>query len=143
MATFTYPVTEHGPILPVTIILSSEQRSALVRAGQETPFPVNCWALVDTGATITCVDRPILEKIGARPLGAATVHTTATGSETQTGEYYTVTMAFHGADQAEVAKDIKVLAVDLQGVCVLIGRDLLNRWKFSIDGPSGQFSIVT
>jgi hypothetical protein len=55
-----------GPVLPVGVAVSQARREALTTAGREVPPVASIRALVDTGASCTCVDPAVLEALHRR-----------------------------------------------------------------------------
>jgi len=95
-------------------------------------------AMLDTGSTVTSVDRRILEDIGAPQIGAATIQTVM-GSQT---------VPVYGA--AIFAGDVQ-LNMGLPGVIgddlpppvqCLVGRDVLGRYQLVYDGREGVWALT-
>jgi hypothetical protein len=83
----------------------------LSKQGQPIPAPQSGWALIDTGATRTCVDRDVLTRLGVQPTG--TVKTgTAAGQVEQL--LFPAKLSFPAAGNFQVEFG-SVIAVDLRG----------------------------
>jgi predicted aspartyl protease len=112
-----------GPIFAVTVIGPS---------GSESTH-----ALIDTGSTVSSVDRGLLASVGAVPIGSVPV-TTVQG--TQTDEVYEVLLSAGGIQLNPGLH--QVLGDDLAApVQVLIGRDILAGAQLAYDGPSGGWVL--
>src|SRR5688572_27509540 len=53
-----------GPVLQVTIGLAQPLAQQLQQQGQTVPTPTTGWALIDTGASMTCIDDAAAQAIG-------------------------------------------------------------------------------
>ena len=133
-----------GPLLQVQVEVPQALAAYLSGQGQPIPAPQSGWALIDTGATRTCVDKDVLTKLGVKPTG--TVKTgTAAGQVEQL--LYPAKLNFPVAGfQIEFGS---VIAVDLRGqtiaganVVVLVGRDVLARCLLVYNGSAGMFSLA-
>jgi len=133
-----------GPLLQVQVEVPQAPAAYLSGQGQPIPGPQSGWALIDTGATRTCVDKDVLTKLGVKPTG--TVKTgTAAGQVEQL--LYPAKLNFPVAGfQIEFGS---VIAVDLRGqtiaganVVVLVGRDVLARCLLVYNGSAGMFSLA-
>ena len=107
-------------------------------AGNQVPQPQTGQALIDTGASVTCVHEPTLTNLGVQPVGSATIGTA--GGEHQRGLYPTRILLPQANIDAEYAS---VVSVDLsgQGIIALLGRDFLERVLMVYDGPSGEIIL--
>lgn len=133
-----------GPVFQVQVEVPQALAAFLSEKGKEIPAPQPGWALIDTGATRTCVDKDVLAKLGVQPTG--TVKTgTAAGQVEQL--LYPAKLNFPVAGfQIEFGS---VIAVDLRGqtiaganVLVLVGRDVLARCLLVYNGSAGMFSLA-
>jgi hypothetical protein len=66
---FTLSLGPNGPVLNAIVAVSQERNAALVAAGQPAPKPQPIRALVDTGASATCVDPSVLAALSLTPTG--------------------------------------------------------------------------
>jgi len=89
--------------------------------------------LLDSGADITCLKEELLEKLSLEYCGYVKVRS-ATGEQilrtaavllqTPVGDYELIDVT--------IASTVKIN---------LLGRDLLNKWKVTLDGPNQQMTI--
>ncbi len=134
-----------GPLLQVQVEVPQALASFLSEKGETIPAPQPGWALIDTGATRTCVDKDILGRLGVQPTG--TVKTgTAAGQVEQLLFPAKLSFPAAGGFQVEFGS---VIAVDLCGqtvaganVVVLVGRDVLSRCLLVYNGPAGIFTLA-
>lgn len=148
MAQFTLQLDPaNGPVLTVVIGVSVARGDALMTAGQPVPAGISARALIDTGASCTCVDPSILAKLELTPTGTVSVHTPSTGPAAHLAEQYDVSLIIPGAGTHHVPlalPAIPVMAADLsvQGIDALIGRDVLRDCIFIYNGSVGLFTIA-
>jgi predicted aspartyl protease len=112
---------------------------------EPTPPPVRVRALLDTGASMTVVERRFLEGLGAEPSGTIQLHSSTTGGEPVPALLYAASLALAGDVTGVLAADLEVLAVeDLGGLGIqaLPGRDVLNLSLLNYDGPGRAFALT-
>ena len=108
------------------------------------PEDVLTRALVDTGASGTCIDPKILStKLQLTPTGQTQVHTPSSGKKPHLADVYDVSLKIYGPtlDQVLEFPVIPVMACDLsaQGIQALIGRDILSKCVLVYNGAVGHF----
>jgi hypothetical protein len=137
----------NGPVLTVVIGVSVPRGDALMTAGQPVPNGISARALIDTGASCSCVDPSILAKLDLTPTGTVSVHTPSTGGAAHLAEQYDVSLIIPGAGTHHVPLAIPAVPamaanLSLQGVDALIGRDVLRDCIFIYNGSLGLFTIA-
>jgi len=137
----------NGPVLTVVIGVSVARGDALMTAGQPVPVGISARALIDTGASCTCVDPSIPAKLELTPTGTVSVHTPSTCTAAHLAEQYDVSLIIPGAGTHHVPlalPAIPVMAANLtvQGIDALIGRDVLRDCIFVYNGSVGLFTIA-
>jgi predicted aspartyl protease len=145
MPTVIFPLDHAGrPVVELYVGISAAARETLEAPGAAPP-PLRVRALVDTGATLTVVERGYLEQLGVEKTGTTRLHSSTTGGEPVPALVYAVSLALAGDVTGVLAPDLEVLAVeDLGGLGVqaLLGRDILNRCSMHYDGPGGSFALT-
>jgi len=130
-----------GPRLPVEIKVPNALASFLTQKGQQVPAPVSGEALVDTGASISCVDETVVQGLGINPVGIAQVGTPSTASTSQL--QYPVLFQFPGTTlpSIEIAHALGSV-LRPQGLLALIGRDILSSFVFVYNGLGGFVTLA-
>lgn len=148
MPFFTLKTTTQGPMMTALVGVSEARRAALVAVGQPTPNLITIRALVDTGASGTCIDPSVLNALALTPTGSVLVNTPSTGSTPHAADQFDVAIIVPGASPSHTplfVENIAVLSADLlqaQGFHALIGRDILSLCLLSYDGMTGSFTLA-
>lgn len=127
--------------------VSEGRQKALVEAGQPVPKIAKIRALVDTGASCTCVDPEVLTgALGLTATGSTPVVTA--GGVPEDRDEYDVALAIPSNTSAEapmVFGTIRVVATPLrsaQGFDALIGRDVLQHCALFYNGSVATFTLA-
>jgi hypothetical protein len=145
---FTLQNSPQGPLLTAYIGVSEARRNALTAAGQAVPALQQIRALVDTGASGTCVDPSVLQALSLTPTGSTVVNTPTTGQQPHTVDTYDVSFYVPGATTTHlpfVLNTLEVMCAELlapQGFHALIGRDILADCVLIYNGPVGTFTLA-
>jgi hypothetical protein len=132
----------HADVAPPAAVASS-----IIASGQAPPASRTGVALIDTGATLTCVHEPDLIALGLNPVSTVTSGTAA-GPVQQS--IYVARLTF---PQFGWSGDLAVAGVDLTGqqvktsppqsIVALLGRNILSSWTLVWNGPGGFWSVAT
>jgi hypothetical protein len=128
--------------------VSQARRAALTSAGLPIPSLVQIQALIDTGASCSCIDPSVLNALGLTPTGAVTVNTPSTGTQPHPALQYDVSIVIPGSLPGHVplvVENIPVVAAQLlaaQGFQALIGRDILAQCLLTYNGELDQFTLA-
>ena len=126
-----------GPILQVSITIEQNAGKGLIAQGRAVPAPKSGIALIDTGASNTCIDEQAAQELGLPVIDVANMHS-ATHEKHPCNIYPVqiitpiVTLNAPRAMGAALAS---------QGLIVLIGRDVLQNCNLFYNGPAGQFTL--
>jgi predicted aspartyl protease len=81
------------------IAVSAARHAALTAATQPIPNPIQIRALIDTGATSTCMDPSVLQALNLTPTGSATVETPSTGGIPVSADQYDIGLIVPAGDK--------------------------------------------
>ncbi|GAC1466551.1 MAG: hypothetical protein NVS2B14_17770 [Chamaesiphon sp.] len=133
-----------GPVLAVEVSVPSALAQFLASQGVYIPPPVTGLALIDTGATKSCVDDTSISRLGISPVGVAT---TGTAGGLVQQNVYPVRLRFPGLEGNVEFEFSTAIGVNLQGqtqnLIALLGRDVLSVCMLVYNGPGGFFSLNT
>jgi hypothetical protein len=103
-------------------------------------------ALVDTGASSTCVDPSVLTALSLTPTGVVLLNTPSTGGTPHQAEQFDVALIIPApVGPALIFRTIPVVASELlasQGFHALVGRDILDQCLFSYNGSIKLFTLA-
>ena len=146
MSHFTLQVNASGPILSALVTVSEARAGALITVGQPIPKAVTIRALVDTGASCTCVDPTVLAALNLTPTGSVSVNTPSTGSIPHSANQYDVGFAIPDDGGTPLfLQTIPVVESELlasQGFHVLLGSDILEHCLLVYNGKDAFFSLA-
>jgi len=135
-------------MLNAVIGVSRERRSALTLANIEIPQVMSIRALIDTGASVTCVDPSVMRSLKLTPTGKILIHTPSTKNDPVEHDQYDISLFVPAATQAQpplILHTLPVVCAELlvsQGFHALIGRDVLGQCLFSYNGTAGHFTLA-
>jgi hypothetical protein len=145
---FARQVAPNGNLIVLAMLgVSQARKNALVAAMQQVPDAVQIQALIDTGASCTCVDPSVLNQLKLTPTGSTMVHTPTTGTQPVAAETYDISLTIWAAMGRPplVHHTVPVVASRLfaaQGFHALIGLDILRSCLLTYDGANGLFSLA-
>jgi predicted aspartyl protease len=126
--------------------VSAARAQALTAAQQPIPQAQNIRALVDTGASGTCIDPMVFQALGLQPTGTTPMITASTGQTPVDAETYDVSITVpNGPNQPLVIPNMAVSASQLfmaQGFHALLGRDILQRCVLTYNGSMQFFTLA-
>ena len=126
-----------GPSVVATVSVTDEHAKSF-SANKDLPKPVQGIALIDTGASLTCIDNA-----AAREAGLAVVDVGTISSATDTAvevPIYAGKISVPGLPSLPVTGAYG-LDVSSQGLIAIIGRDVLEKCVFVYNGTGAVFSI--
>lgn len=127
-----------GPVIQVSIEIPEVIAQQLLRNGQLVPAPISGFALIDTGATSTCIDDQT-----AQEMKLPVVNRRKMVSATHSVEcnVYPVLLGFTGTPIKVNSIQALGANIDSLGVVALLGRDVLQHIALFYNGPSGQITL--
>ncbi len=129
-----------GPIISVVIKPPFSLTEQIKASGQPIPT-TRLRAIIDTGAQSSSVSHTELQSIGLFPRNIKTLIGTAGQKECA---FYDIGLEIaFGKTAGEVSFELEVAGLDLDlfGVYVLIGRDILRHCKLIYNGASGEYEL--
>jgi predicted aspartyl protease len=123
----------------VTVALAAPFAQSLQQAGQTVPAPISGWALVDTGASDTCIDGGHAQQMGLPVIDVVNL-TSATHVNTLQN-VYPIRIEFAGVPIAIDAPRAIAANLTAQGLLLLIGRDVLQHCTFIYNGLAGSITF--
>ena len=147
MAHFTRRL-EGGPFVDALFHVSRPRANALQHSDTDIPRPFQGRALLDTGASHSCVDPVVTEHLGLELRGQESFVTPSTTDRLHTSPLFDLALIIPPGEMS--GGDPLVLTalpmshsqlLQFQGIHALIGRDVLSRCIFHYDG-TGYFSLA-
>lgn len=146
MPSITGLIVDRRPVIIAVFHVSRPRFAAILKAGQEPPAPFAGRALIDTGATDSCIDPAVTAKLGIEPRGTALVHTPSTGDDPHSVTLVDLSIFLIPTEKSAPLDlpSISAMEVELlpsQGIHALIGQDVLARCVLEHDGPRQRFTL--
>lgn len=131
-----------GPRLHVRIAIPSRLASLYEEAGTKIPAPIEGYALLDTGASMTAVDEATLQQLGLASIGVTPVLTPSTTERIEANNYACL-LSFPNCPLPDL-DPCTVVGATLagQGYLALLGRDFLRQVVFIYDGPGARITFA-
>jgi len=140
MTRLTTPITRAGAFIDLRVGVSSSRERILKIANKVVPASVIVRALIDTGASCTCIDAGTLRGLGLTPASTVLMHSSSTSGTAHTSDVYEVSLAVDRVGTGISRGIAPVIAIDLSGqgqsFLGLVGRDVLDMCVLIYDGPS-------
>jgi hypothetical protein len=133
-----------GAMLDVKIMQSPQFVAALKTKNLAFAPPVVARGLIDTGASISAIDRRLVSVLGLQTRGTTAIHTPTTGTAYEIRNLYDVCLILGESQPQSLALVLPVIESEFasQGFEVLIGRDVLQKCDLRYDGPKNTFSLT-
>jgi hypothetical protein len=146
MPSLTISIGSDGPILDVRVGLSTHRISALLAAKQSFSPPLGVRALIDTGASCTCIDPSLVKRFNLTPTGSNLLHSASTGAAPKNANLFDIALFFIKDDgqSHSMGVTLPVLEVDLSSMntfSVIIGRDILKQTTMIYNGPANSLIL--
>ena len=141
-------IAPEGPMVNAALSVSDARRAALLTAGQTIPDFVPIRALLDTGASCTCVDPSVISALGLAPTGSISMVTPSTGTTPHQAAEYDAALVIPAGGPGQpplIFGTIGIVESHLftaQGFYALIGRNVLAKCIFHYNGGTGLFTLA-
>ena len=132
-------LAQRGPVVAVTLRPLGEKLQAMAERGEtDSPKAMDGFALIDTGASYTCIDQAAADRINLAVVDQATIASASHAAHR--------VPVFAGEIEIAGLGKIRVLramgaTLECQGLIALIGRDALADTIFVYNGSDGSFSV--
>jgi predicted aspartyl protease len=127
-----------GPAVPVVLSVAQSIADQLMQQGLPVPPPVPGSALIDTGASQTCIDDATAQQLQL-PVVDVVNMTSASHASTQQN-IYPVLIEVAGGIRINVPRAMGANLAP-QGLVTLIGRDFLQYCTLFYNGPHGSITL--
>ena len=131
---------QRGPVVQVAVSVGQTIAQQVLQQGGTLPPPVAGLALIDTGATTTCIDEEAAQDLKLPAIDVVTVASASHSSSEQ--NVYPISIEVVGLPIVVNASRAIGAALKPQGLLVLIGRDVLQSCVLVYNGPAGQFTLT-
>ena len=136
----------HGPVLQVYVEVPTATAGTLDITQQPIPGPIHGLALIDTGASISAIQKDVAEELGLQSSGVREIIT-----RTRKSRYRCFQLEF--LSRAPRLRQLglpRVAGVNLPRqatgtslhLIMLVGRDILKDFLFAYNGTTGRWSVA-
>ena len=145
MPQMTASLQHAGALVNVLVGLGHQDVRMLRRALRPIPQPVAIEAILDTGAEATCLDASIIRTLSL-PVDFPTLANMPSGPGLIFASQYRASVTIqHPSDPgiSFTTADLVICELPLGalGYNAVIGRDILDRLRFTYDGPARSFTL--
>lgn len=143
MLTVKSLIGPHGPIIDLSICVSTPRAEQIRRLGHKVPDPVMVHALIDTGADCTLIDGQIALDLRISATSRTIVRCLDTPTNEETRPVFDVDVVFVSGGKTSTKFTVPVAQHSFGSLPyqVLLGRDLLNYSTFYYDGPAEEIAL--
>lgn len=136
----------HGPVLQVYVEVPTATAGTLDITQQPIPGPIHGLALIDTGASISAIQKDVAEELGLQSSGVREI---ITPNAKESVPLFPVRISFPGTT-LETIGFTRVAGVNLPRqatgtslhLIMLVGRDILKDFLFAYNGTTGRWSVA-
>lgn len=130
---------QKGPLVQVSVTLQESLAAALAQQGKSVPAPATGLALIDTGASNTCIDNDAAQALGLPVIDVG--HMTSASHAKIPSNIYPVQIEITGFKIRFQSPRTMGAALKEQGLLLLLGRDLLQVCTLFYNGATGQITL--
>lgn len=137
-----------APLIDVSVDIQPFYREYLSKenggtTGIAIPEAIRGKALIDTGASMSCVAFPIAEKLQLMRIGAVTFRGVEGARRPgESGEQAPIFGALLEVPALQWSKEVRLVGVQPDDMHIaIIGRDLLDHFRLEYDGPGKRFRL--
>jgi predicted aspartyl protease len=130
---------QRGSVVQVSVTLEQTFAAALAQQSKPVPPPVTGLALIDTGASNTCIDDETAQSMNLPIIDVGSMHSAS--HIKAPSNIYPVTVEIIGFRIHFQSPRTMGAALKEQGLLMLLGRDVLQRCTLFYNGPTGQITL--
>ena len=129
-----------GPVVQVTVSVAQAVAEALLKLGRQLPPPLPGWALIDTGASETCIDEEAAQQLKLPVIDVVNMISASHSSTLQ--NVYPIQIEMVGLPiTINVPRTIGA-NLKPQGLLLLIGREVLQHGTLMYNGMAGEITFA-
>ncbi len=128
-----------GPTVQVVLSVAQAIAEQLMQQGLPVPAPVPGLAVIDTGASSTCIDDATAQRLQLPAIDVVNM-TSASHASTQQN-IYPVLIEVMGGIRIDVPRAVGA-NLEPQNLVALIGRDFLQHCTLFYNGPTGAITLA-
>jgi len=143
MPVLTGTVGRLGLVIPVVFMQSPQFVTALKKAALPFSPPVHGDGLIDTGASISAIDRSLVVRLGLQARNSVLIHTPSSGPGGDIRNQYDISITLGDGDPNPLSLVLPVIESEFtsQGFDALIGRDILRHCELYYHGGQNIFTL--
>lgn len=142
MPHLTQHVTVEGPLLQVVVGVSNGQARTLRAAGLPIPSELQLLALVDTGASQSCLDVGCVQRLALAQTGRAALLSPAGPAQQYPLHEASLIITHPQMNLALGSLGFAAAPLALQGFEAILGRDVLRGMLVVYDGQANTFTLA-
>jgi len=131
---------QRGPILQVTIAIADQVAQELVKQGKPVQPAVSGIGLIDTGASVTCVDNEAAKNLQLPVIDVIKMASASHASHPTS--VYPIKITIAGLPIGINAPRAAGAELKVQGLIALIGRDILANCTMHYNGVVGEITLA-
>jgi len=134
-----FVMASRGPVLQAAITVAEQVAAELVKQGKPVQPPVAGFALIDTGAYMTCVDEDAAKQLQLPVVDV--VNMSSASHASHPANVYPIRIGIAGFPIPINAPRAIGAALKAQGLIALIGRDVLAHGTLFYNGMAGEITL--
>ena len=130
---------QRGPVVQVSVTVEETIARTLAEQGRELPTPLTGLGLIDTGASVTCIDEEAARRLGLPVIDVERM-SSATHAQVDRNVYPIQVEVIGFPIRLQAPRAIGA-ELSPQGLLLLIGRDVLQICTLFYNGPTGELTL--
>jgi predicted aspartyl protease len=131
---------QRGPVVQVTVTVEEHVAKSLLQQGKTIPTPISGLALIDSGASVTCIDQDAANILQIPVIDVVSVNSASHEATWQ--NVYPIQIEVTGVNIRLQAPRAIGAPLKCQGLLLLLGRDVLQFCTLFYNGTTGTFSLA-